>query len=84
MMPPFVQDPRPHAIRPSYLRHGLVQVTLWEDEPGKFGATFGTRANIADGGIAEDEARRIAVVFLRQLAADATHAARMIERGGPV
>jgi hypothetical protein len=83
MMPPFV-DHESKRVPSGKLCHGLVTVTIWEDEPGQFGATFGTRANITDRPLTEHEARAAVVVFLRQLAADAAHAARMIERGGPV
>ena len=83
MMPPFIDDGA-KRVPSGKLRHGLATVTMWEDEPGQFGATFGTRANITDRPLTEHEARTAVVVFLRQLAADATHAARMIERGGPV
>jgi len=83
MMPPFVQSPASTTGRPGRFRHGLVNVTIWEDGPSDFGVTFGARADVGQCAT-EHEARAAAVVFLRQLAADATHAARMIERGGPV
>ena len=83
MMPPF-EPPAPTTARPSRFRHGLVQVTLWEDEPERFSSSVSTtRVDATDRTMSEHEARAAAVVFLRQLAADATHAARMIERGGP-
>ena len=84
MSAPF-EPPAPTTAKPSRFRHGLVQVTLWEDEPAMFGASISTtRVDATDRPMTEHDARAAAVVFLRQLAADATHAARMIERGGPV